>query len=467
MARPISSAKGFVHDIETISGLSSDAVHIRFLSDRSLYLLQNLAKADLEFYTRYGEILDGALYDPVDPGSGNAAIVDNAVFNVNEELNLDAATSLDNIADAIVTLAQAQCCDTSSTIVNCGSGGATEEGETPSETVDDGTTSPDPQSWANRSDYELYKCNLANFILDQIIVDINALQSLNWTTITFYGALQLAAVIAATFVTPVIGDEILAVVGTVALVAGAMQPPLLNLEAVFNANRSDLICALFDAPTAEIARNDARNIIATELALVASGLDLAVAQAIGWLFFGFNNLNRLFDFDPDREYPVGSDDCSGCQESLLWQFIPNAEGWFFTDLSQPGSSSVGSHSVPLEAIVTGLTVGGAAFSLAEGRWARSAGLPEVQVGARFGVEIESVSDASLIGIKVRIEYESEDPDEFVTEFTGSGTFEVIGTQTDLIDQLQIDIGRSKGAIPGPVENIDVQIGAAALFFTAV
>lgn len=467
MAKPIDGVGGFVHDIDQLSVLSDEPEHIRVLSDRTLYLFQNIAKLDLGFYTRYGEILPGSLYIPTDPDGPGGELVLNSVFLAEKEINLDVNVGLTAIADSIIALAEAQCCDSDTTIVQCGSGGATEEGETPSETVDDGTTTPDPDSWANRSDYELYKCNLANFILDQIIVDINALQSLNWTTITFYGALQLAAVIAATFVTPVFGDEVLAVVGTIALLAGAMQPPLLNLEAVFNAHREALICALFDAPTAEIARNDARNIIATELALVASGLDLAVAQAIGWLFFGFNNLNRLFDFDPDREYPVGSDDCSGCQDSLLWQFIPSSEGWFFADISDPGSSSSGSHSVPLEAIITSLTVGGPAFSLAEGRWARSAGLPEVQVGARFGVEIEAVSDASLIGITVRIEYESEDADEFITEFTGSGTFEVIGTQNDQIDQLQIDIRRSKGASPGPVENIDVQIGAAALFWTPI
>lgn len=119
----ISSVDGFVHDIDHISGLSADKCNMLFLSDRSLYVLQNLAGYDVGFYSRYGVIFGGGRYTPVTEGGPDEPLLIDTISLIRQELSMDCLTDLigamNGLAGAVRAAgAGSSCCGTTGEIPN-------------------------------------------------------------------------------------------------------------------------------------------------------------------------------------------------------------------------------------------------------------------------------------------------------------------------------------------------------------
>ena len=163
--REISKVGGFVHDINTVSSLSDEPNNMRLLSDRSLYILQNLSLEDVTFLSRYGEILAGDLYLPVTAGSSEEGDVEDAVDLIRRDLN---SMAVEQLLDCI--------CQATTELVKLGvlAGQKVEVAASDGE-VDVG---PDEQ-FPDQESYLVAKCNAANAIYDTVLGTVQWLETNN------------------------------------------------------------------------------------------------------------------------------------------------------------------------------------------------------------------------------------------------------------------------------------------------
>lgn len=168
MARKLlSRVGGFVHDIVTVASLSDEPNNIRLLSDRSLYILQNLSAEDVTFLSRYGEILTGDFYFPVLPGTSEASDVEDAIDIIRRDLNSMAVEELlECICQKLTVLAEVQV-KIGGSIETAGQSGGTDVDVGPlsagSASIGEGGQFPDNES------YQGAKCSTANGIYDTVL----------------------------------------------------------------------------------------------------------------------------------------------------------------------------------------------------------------------------------------------------------------------------------------------------------
>lgn len=198
-------------------------------------------------------------------------------------------------------------------ITGGGTGGSAGTTEGPSSVDDGDVQQPPPAGWASWEEYFANKCGAANYIVDQWRDDLERAQTAN-----FYAGATLTVVIrllALALLTPIPGDEIVLMAATViaAVGAGLLNGVLEALEAVFTSFRDDLVCSLYEADNVASAASAAYAIFETN---VDSEVPLVETWALSLTRHWLNpdNLNRLFEANPDVEYPTG--DCSGCEDPM-------------------------------------------------------------------------------------------------------------------------------------------------------
>jgi hypothetical protein len=463
--RAISRANGFVHDVEKLGDLSVEPVHIRVLSDRSLYILQNLAELDVAFLSRYGQIIGNGQYLPVlEEDEILFGVVNDTVDTVRKDIMTDVNEGLLAIANAIVNLANSQGdCDTCQ-VAQCGSGGATGTAGQATTVTDDGVTNPNPVLFPGYEEYDVFKCDLAEYIVEQIQADVDKLLDLNWSAITFYGVLELVAIIAATVATPIFGDEILAVVGSIALVSGAMNGPLGELDTALTNVSSGIICALYTAPDVQTAKANAKTAIFQELESLTSGVTLFVAKQMAAMFLSFASLNRLFEGDETKVYPASAFDCSTCfGDSLSWNFSSGLSSWTLTDNSSGGDSDATGFWTGIdETVQSSLHVDNVASAGAIATWRQTSFTPFAVSGARLSFRHNGPSDSINTRFTVRIIYTDasiEEQNEETSERGAGGslihTVTLVTSTAKTIDHIEIEIARTHSLNPEPEWNFNV------------
>jgi hypothetical protein len=435
------------------------------LSDRSLYILQNLAELDVAFSSRYGQIIGNGQYLPVlEDDEILFGVVNDTVDTVRKDIMTDVNDGLLAIANAIVNLANSQGdCDTCQ-VAQCGSGGATGTAGQATTVTDDGVTNPNPVLFPGYEEYDVYKCDLAEYIVEQIQADVDKLLDLNWSAITFYGALELVAIIAATVATPILGDEILAVVGSIALVSGAMNGPLGELDTALTNVSSGIICALYTAPDVQTAKANAKTAIFQELESLTSGVTLFVAKQMAAMFLSFASLNRLFEGDETKVYPASAFDCSTCfGDSLSWNFSSGLSSWTLTDNSSGGDSDATGFWTGIdETVQSSLHVDNVASAGAIATWRQTSFTPFAVSGARLSFRHNGPSDSINTRFTVRIIYTDasiEEQNEETSERGAGGslihTVTLVTSTAKTIDHIEIEIARTHSLNPEPEWNFNV------------
>lgn len=362
MARQlIDRARGFVHDIDTVAALSDVASNIRLLSDRSLYILQNLSGEDVTFLSRYGEIETGGFYLPVQEGSPEAETVYDAINLIRRDLNdMTVETALECICEQLESIAASiSAAQGESATCTIGSDVETSDGT-------EGGPLPDP---VNGIDYDPpsaiidRKCKAANYIHGSISEVVTELKLNRADQYLFAG---LAFVLA--LVTTIVGGLIL---GPFGLLLGAVSGSFLSmatllfkasfslalLETAILADQDAAICALFEATSASGARTA---YLAHLTAEGATALEIEFVE-----FFLTNNLlNVLFFAWGDSEDVIDAtpiiSDCSSCVSILEdWDFVAGLEGWTYTDTSVPPETAVMAWNAGTEALRNTHTIAGA------------------------------------------------------------------------------------------------------------
>jgi hypothetical protein len=178
---------------------------------------------------------------------------------------------------------------------SCGGSGGAGDTEAPPIDFDD-TGENYPDEFTSRVEFDEWKCGVATLIIDQFLTDLRWFQNTDILEIT-------AEVIAFTLLTPIFGDEVIVMVGGIAILVaeGILDTILDGIIADLEADRGELICGLYNALNSSAA-------LASLEAWIDAKLNGLEKTFMGW-FVTYDVVNWLFS-KPNLFLPEA--DCSGC-----------------------------------------------------------------------------------------------------------------------------------------------------------
>lgn len=423
--RQISIVRGFVHDINKVTSLSDEPTNIRLLSDRSLYILQNLSLEDVTFLSRYGEILTNGLYLPVLSGSPEEADVVDAVDLIRRDLNSMGVEELLECICATNTELVAQGTLAGSAVAEVSSGGEVVVG-------------PDEQ-FPDQGSYFDAKCNVSNAIFDTVLGMVDWLDDNNVGLLAgLFGGVTSGLLVAIAISGPL---------GWAWGVVGGLISGIAGYLVRLNVNFSDLSSALSDTHEECVqGLYNASNSLAAEnnfLAAVEAGSPAITSVESGLLgiFLVSDLLNNLFSPRDDIVSYVSPDpiDCSSLQ---VWPFIATGEGWAFRDDSDGAYSASGVHVPAREAWEITLVGPGPGGGKAKGViWIDSLALA-VDVGNSVQMDFSALSGGPSSSKHIKVVY--ADLSEFEAEIpgTGAGTVILNITEAGTIERIETWVQRA-------------------------
>lgn len=327
--RQISRVNGFVHDIDKVVSLSSVPNNIRLLSDRSLYILQNLSLEDVTFLSRYGEILTGGFYLPVVAGSPEEADVVDAVDLIRRDLN---DMSVEELLECI--------CATNTALVEQG----TLAGSAVAEVASDGDVAVGPgEQFPDQESYFDAKCNTANAIFDTILGMVDWLDDNDVDLLAgLFGGVTSGLLVAVALTGPM-GWAWAVVGGLITGLAGYLVRLTVNfsdLSAALGDTQDECVLALYNASDTSTAADGF-------LAAVEAGSPAITSVESGLLgmFLVSDLLNNLFAPREDiAQYVSPSPVDCGSAVLQVWSFVASGESWSFRDDSTGTYSASGAWS---------------------------------------------------------------------------------------------------------------------------
>jgi hypothetical protein len=288
---------GFVQDIDVLSGLSADPCNLVFLSDRSLYCLQNLAGKEVNFYSRYGTILDGGRYIPVASGDANEGLAIDVINGIKGELSMgcleDLITAINGLNGAIASSATASsCCATTGDVVQEDGerGGSVPAGFDPPDPITDRRCKASNYVWVAVDDM-LAKL-IASPVEEFLTLGVGAMTGL------VGGLLGLAAVGAVFLSLVILGAGAVLSIVLAIVVAGVDLPAI---KALWLSEAGDVVQALWESTSASDARD--RVLVVLDTAGL-SAVNQVVARALlpdialNLLFFEFEGSSAEIDAQP-------------------------------------------------------------------------------------------------------------------------------------------------------------------------
>lgn len=427
--REISKVGGFVHDINTVSSLSDEPNNMRLLSDRSLYILQNLSLEDVTFLSRYGEILAGDLYLPVTAGSSEEGDVEDAVDLIRRDLN---SMAVEQLLDCI--------CQATTELVKLGvlAGQKVEVAASDGE-VDVG---PDEQ-FPDQESYLVAKCNAANAIYDTVLGTVQWLETNNIDLLGgVLGGMTTALAMGLLISGPVGWAVTLAAVTitgiTTYLISNVID--FADLEAALIDVHDELVLSLFNASNTITARSA----FMAEIAASSEPTTAAERDLVG-LMLSSDLLNLLFT--PRQDVGVyQSPSPVDCGSALLqvWSFVASGEGWSFRDDSTGAYSASGVWYSPNEAWQMNLIGPGTGTGpRAEGTILITGLSIAVPAGSSVQMDHSATSDGVKGSRKVKVIFSDLTSEEVQPASTAAASTVVLTLpDAKTIAEIEISLGRN-------------------------
>lgn len=321
--RLLSKAKGFVHDIDTIKGLSDERTNVRILSDQALYILQNLANNDVRFETRYGVIVPGNLYVPIDSeGADFDQFVTTRDVVRRDLTDVTFITTLECMCDALTTIA-ANSSQTSDCGCTVGEGLDTEAAE-------EGGDVPPPvgsiefQEPSEADDRKCKAANVIHFSARDAIDDLDQYPVETWTQYGLVFAIGVVVTILAAIATPAVA-LVVAIAGAISIFAGKLAiegVSLGDIVAEMDANQDELVCTLYNSTDAATAKSDYLAILSALTAIELEIVGLLLPNAsVDLLFFDTPESEAFWD-----TYTAPVDCGTACGEFVTHIGIRDTEG---------------------------------------------------------------------------------------------------------------------------------------------
>jgi len=284
--RDTTRVHGAIMDVARIVGLSPDDCNILLVSSRTLYMIQNYGDAEVFFLGRYAKAFDAqGRYTPVTAGDAEAIIVADAANAYGLEvvdMSCDIVPILNQIALALS--AKSATCD-------CVPNGP----QPPQPPTIEGD--PPPPGFTEYDPGEVdRKCKIANMVVDDLLEMITLLIVNDVQEAALLGLSVMSSLL--TLVVALLGAGPigwgLAGLGTLATIIGFYLVNTVDLEefkTLIETNRTELVCALFNATNNTSAFTTFRAVLATA---GASGAQLGFIDVLNMI----NGLTALF-FKPD------------------------------------------------------------------------------------------------------------------------------------------------------------------------
>jgi hypothetical protein len=193
---------------------------------------------------------------------------------------------------------------------NCGCGsvgaGSLEQGSSSQHVDVPGSPGGEiPPGFADQSEYEDYKCDVAHWIFERITATVSAWLAVDVTTITVTVFLGLLLV-------PVPGARVLALLAAVVAAAGLAAGVLASMSNALSNAQDNLICDLYNAETATEARSNFVSTFEAQVDSETSDLVWRFAiKAVFDLLVSFDAVNKLFVKDEFTQFPTGNS-CGLC-----------------------------------------------------------------------------------------------------------------------------------------------------------
>ena len=324
-----------------------------------------------------------------------------------------------------------------------GTGGAGVVAAPPAPFVDDGGNFP--AGYANRTEYITNKCDLVEYVLDQIASDLANVRTLDLVGLTLasiIGGLGVA------LLTPIPFDDIIglgAALVTIIATLGAASAVLAEAKSwVDNLDR----CIPFLADDATSAVTDIHAAIDAASFPVGGDLTRDVLKK----FFTTDSLNILFEeMPPLINLPDG--DCSTCGSVCVvtWDYILSAEGWTWTDESTGSSTAVGTHDPVKEALQSDHVLASEPNVSSVIRWTSPVSAQDGLVandGDYVEVVIDAASDALETQCTVVLTYDDDTSDVQVSVGINQRIVQVNAApgSPKVIKSIHIDVARSTDAL---------------------
>lgn len=388
--RLISKVGGFVHDIETVASLSDEPNNIRLLSDRSLYILQNLSGEDVTFLSRYGEILTNGFYLPVTAGAPEESDVEGAVDLIRRDLN---SMGVEQLLECI--------CAANSALVEA----AALAGQAVGDIASNGEVAVGPdEQFPDQASYFDAKCNVANAIFDTILGMVDWLDDNDVDLIAgLFGGVTSGLLVGIAISGPM--GWAWALVGSlVAGIAGYMIKLAVNfsdLSAALSDTHDECVLGLFNASDAAAARTNFIDAVEAGTPTITS-----IESGFLGLLLVSDLINNLFA-PRDDIVLYTSPSPVDCGAALLasWTFPTDEEGWTFRDDSSGASSASGAYNaVDLALEVTKVNAGGGGRPESKGTWIKTGLAIVVTPGSSVQMDHAGTSDAIKQGGYIKVIY---------------------------------------------------------------
>lgn len=269
-----------------------------------------------------------------------AQLIGNEIYLRNEPLEVSIMSCNSDVAAALQAIAAALqgqgCCGGSVPGVNGGSGGA---GMIPGEPSPHSSTptdreGPPPPGYESWDEFDQLACNMAMYIIDQIIVDIGTSAIVNVALTDVAG---LAALIVPLLTTP-IGWAIVLTIAGLMIENLILAVAYADIITWFTDNKSELVCALLLGTDVDSSINSVVDkvdeIIDAENGF-GGGLGEYWARRYIKAWFTVDSVNRLYNRQginpPDQDCPCGG-------EAIFEIYNPGGEGQgAYGALSKSGS----------------------------------------------------------------------------------------------------------------------------------
>lgn len=326
---PYDRPRGAIHDLAKLAEISSDRCRILCVSDRTLYLLANLASVDISFFARFAvELTENGYYplERVDPEYALYEQVKTAFQLEVLDMSCNIETGLLAIADAIASQGGGGggCADYSSPVLNCIADLPNDELLGPDDSTQGNPgADPPPEGFATWEEYFDYKCKAAAFIWDLERKHMVNLRN-------FEGAALVASIVGPSVagllgvlpaaMTPAGFAVFVASVVAIGVVAAASWFYMDEMIDYWDANREDIICSLYSSGSSPQAVSALAGALEDAIqAIVTWGVLAPVAGTIsGLLSTTFSQIAGNGVVEPLFKTVIAATqfeaDCSACDE---------------------------------------------------------------------------------------------------------------------------------------------------------
>lgn len=308
----ITSASGFVQDIDQISVLSSGRTNARVLSDRTLYILQNLANLDVNFPTRYGTIEDGGLYIPI----GSSGTDFETFTTVGDAVRRDLS---DMTFEQSLECICSQLSEIAGTLASSGSCGCVVgEGSDSTEGEEGGSV---PRAVGSIEFQEPVvvtsrECKAANLIHETLRDAFDQLDQYpieDWAELGLVFSIGIVAAVLAALAVPTVA-LLIAVAGAISIFTGKMIISTVSLADIvteLDLKAEELVCLLYNSTSVVDARDDYLALLTGLTSLEVELVSLLMSNAVMNLLF-FDTAESAA-FWPTYTSPISCDTCGSTE----------------------------------------------------------------------------------------------------------------------------------------------------------